>query len=49
MDCDDIADPKRLEIQLQYMEKHPDVAVCGTGVKVIGQNRNRGKFQVLRN
>ncbi|HFH8171719.1 TPA: glycosyltransferase family 2 protein, partial [Streptococcus agalactiae] len=39
MDCDDIADPKRLEIQLQYMEKHPDVAVCGTGVKVIGQNR----------
>ena len=21
------------------MEKHPDVAVCGTGVKVIGQNR----------
>ena len=35
MDCDDIADPKRLEIQLQYMEKHPDVAVCGTGVKAV--------------
>ncbi|ABY46368.1 MULTISPECIES: glycosyltransferase family 2 protein [Bacillus] len=53
MDCDDIADPKRLEIQLQYMEKHPDVAVCGTGVKVIDQNRKpwqiSGSPDLIRN
>lgn len=38
MDCDDIADSKRLELQVQYMDNNLDVAVCGTGVKVIGKN-----------
>lgn len=53
MDCDDIADPRRLEIQLKYMEKNPDVAVCGTGVKIIGQNRKpwqiSGSPDLIRN
>ncbi|GAB6524505.1 glycosyltransferase family 2 protein [Bacillus cereus] len=53
MDCDDIANPRRLEIQINYMEKHPDVAVCGTGVKVIGQKRKpwqiSGSSDLIRN
>lgn len=30
MDCDDISCPKRLEIQIQYMEVHPDIGLCGS-------------------
>ncbi len=29
MDADDIALPRRFELQLDYMEKHPDIAVLG--------------------
>ena len=29
MDTDDIACPERLEIQLEYMNNHPEIAVCG--------------------
>lgn len=29
MDSDDIAVPDRFEIQLRYMQEHPNVAVCG--------------------
>jgi glycosyltransferase involved in cell wall biosynthesis len=30
MDADDIAYPSRLATQLDYMQKHPEVTVCGT-------------------
>ncbi len=30
MDSDDIALPKRLEKQIDFMEKNPDIGVCGT-------------------
>ncbi|WP_318557106.1 glycosyltransferase [Geobacter anodireducens] len=36
MDADDISDPQRLAIQLDFMESHPDVGVCGTWVKTFG-------------
>lgn len=36
MDCDDISLPKRLSIQASFMEKHPEIGVCGSWVKVIG-------------
>lgn len=32
MDDDDISYPKRFEIQLAYMQEHPDVAIVGTWV-----------------
>ena len=32
MDSDDIASERRLEIQAEYMERHPDVAMCGGNV-----------------
>lgn len=35
MDADDIAYPKRLKIQLDYLTGHPHVAACGTGVDLI--------------
>jgi glycosyltransferase involved in cell wall biosynthesis len=30
MDCDDICLPRRLEKQLAFLDKHPDVGICGT-------------------
>lgn len=34
MDQDDIAHRERLRLQVDFMERHPDVAVCGCGVEV---------------
>ena len=34
-DADDISLPNRLELQLEFLEKHPEVALIGTGVYVI--------------
>jgi len=34
-DADDISDPARLERQLQFLERHEDVAVVGTGAHLI--------------
>lgn len=34
MDADDLALPARLEIQLDYLDKHPDVAICGGCVEL---------------
>lgn len=36
MDADDIAVPKRLTIQTEYMDKHPEIGVLGTGIRVFG-------------
>ena len=38
MDADDISLPERFQTQCAYMEKHPDVGVCGTAIKVFGKN-----------
>jgi glycosyltransferase involved in cell wall biosynthesis len=35
IDADDIALPKRLEVQVRYMEKHADIAVLGSSVDII--------------
>jgi glycosyltransferase involved in cell wall biosynthesis len=34
MDADDIAHPKRLAKQRAYLQAHPQVAICGTQVKI---------------
>lgn len=36
MDGDDISLPARFEKQLEFMESHPDVIVCGTAVEFFG-------------
>lgn len=37
MDADDISLPGRFEKQYLYMESHPEVGVCGTGVRTSGK------------
>lgn len=43
MDADDIAVPERLQIQVIYMDKHPEIGVLGTGLKKFGDEINEEK------
>lgn len=36
MDSDDISEPQRIEKQVQFLRSNPDVIVCGTWAKFIG-------------
>jgi len=36
MDADDISLPRRLEIQAQFMEQHPEIGLCGTWIRYFG-------------
>lgn len=36
MDSDDISLTNRLEVQVKYMEKHPDIDLCSCGMKMFG-------------
>ncbi len=36
MDSDDVAVPDRLSAQLAFMERHPEVDVCGGGMEIFG-------------
>jgi glycosyltransferase involved in cell wall biosynthesis len=36
MDADDISLPERLTIQANFMEQHPNIAVCGTWMQMFG-------------
>lgn len=38
MDADDISLPKRFEKQVKFMDKNSEIAVCGTWLKLIGNN-----------
>ena len=37
-DADDSSLPNRLKLQLEFLEKHPEVALLGTGIYVINEN-----------
>jgi len=39
MDADDISLSKRLEIQINFMKKHPEIGIAGTWAKIIGKNK----------
>lgn len=43
MDADDIALPQRFEKQHQYMQKHPNTALCGTHVSMFGAEIGEGR------
>lgn len=38
MDADDIAFPERIAKQIDFMEKNPEIAVCGAQLKYFGQS-----------
>ena len=43
MDADDLAHPKRLELQAQYLDLHPEIGMVGSRVEYLGDaGRNRG-------
>lgn len=44
MDSDDISLPRRLERQVQYLEKHPEIGVLGTGIRYVDEAGRLGKY-----
>lgn len=44
MDSDDISLPNRLERQVQYLEKHPEIGILGTGIRYIDETGRLGKL-----
>lgn len=36
MDADDISLPNRFKVQYEYMEKHPEIDICGSWAKLFG-------------
>jgi glycosyltransferase involved in cell wall biosynthesis len=47
MDADDIALPNRLEKQIQFLHKNPEVSVLGTNMTLIDENSNFIKEVIL--
>lgn len=41
MDADDIALPGRLQKQVEYMDAHSHIGICGTGIEIFGQTQIR--------
>ena len=44
MDSDDIALPERLTQQVQFLDEHPDYAICGSSLIVFGKNQHDRPF-----
>lgn len=43
MDADDVADPERLRLQAEFLDRHPDVGLVASRVEYLGdRRRNRG-------
>ena len=40
MDADDISYPNRLELQLKYLNKNPQLVACGSYIELINENGN---------
>lgn len=48
MDADDVSLPQRLELQMAYLDRHPEVVLLGTGVRLIdGRGQVMGDRRVL--
>lgn len=40
MDADDLSLPRRFEKQVKFMDKDPKIAICGTWLKLFGNNKS---------
>lgn len=40
LDNDDICLPERLDVQFQFLEKHPDISMCGTYFELFNSNKD---------
>lgn len=45
MDADDVSLPERIEKQINFLENHPNIAVCGTWFTLFGENINQQLIQ----
>ncbi|NHE55647.1 glycosyltransferase family 2 protein [Cyclobacterium plantarum] len=41
MDCDDLIEPDRFEIQLKYLKENAEIGICGTALKRFGEGKPR--------
>lgn len=46
IDADDVAHPRRLELQVRHLDAHPDVAALGTGVRNFGEVNNSWTLKI---
>ena len=46
MDADDISLPRRFERQVEFLDAHPDVAVCGTWIREFGARHHAHRLPV---
>jgi glycosyltransferase involved in cell wall biosynthesis len=44
MDADDISLPMRFEVQLDIMEKNPNIIVCGSKIDMFGEKKNYYRY-----
>jgi len=44
MDADDISETDRIQLQYDFMEQHPDVAICGSWFKMFGDRNDIVKY-----
>lgn len=50
MDADDVCLPKRLEKQVQYLNRHPNIDMCGTwAIRIDAQGNITGKIKNIDN
>ena len=49
MDSDDISQPERLQIQVDFLDKHPSYVMCGTNARVVDNGGKKiGKIRNLK-
>lgn len=48
MDCDDLIAKNRFEIQLNYLEEHPEIQICGTWMDRFGEEKKETSKSFLK-
>ena len=48
MDADDISLPNRIDKQVKFMQEHESIGICGTAVRVFGENTREHIWKLTR-